>query len=331
MAGTRSRVLRSLGALGGEGTEGDVARLVARPRGEVEAALEALMAEDRAEVRVTESGDVVYRAAWGAGVASDRAPAAVRFDRKTLHLIRTLDGVISLAELVEHTGTSVAEARREMSRLVSWYGGEAHPSLDGHVVYAFPLVMTSLHPPPGTRAPRPAWMRSADPMGSRRLTERGTWIGRLAYELGLLSLARRVVRAVKPVRALRYRQRRVLRRLALGHVFETALAGRGVVSVETTRRYLASRLDGLRVGRARTEAVLRELAGELDAEVTREGRELFFGFRNVKRQFLAAVVVRRRLALGRLVCGPTVFDSGDSPRTAAARELEAFDRELAAG
>jgi len=120
----------------------------------------------------------------------------------------------------------------------------------------------------------------------------------------------------------------VIRRLALGHVFETALAGRGVISVETTRRYLAARTGGLAPGRRRTEKVLPRLAGEFGAPVTREGGELFFGFRNVKRQFLAAEVVRRRLRLGDAVSGETVFDTGDSPRAAAERDALRFDREL---
>ncbi|HZD78530.1 MAG TPA: hypothetical protein VE646_00605 [Actinomycetota bacterium] len=338
------RVLRTLRALGGEATPGDLVAILAHPRSDVEAALEALIASDRVQVKVLDPGDVVYRLA-GAGPhlaprsglsasprralsGPDRAPAAVRFDRKTLHLIRSLKGVISLAELVEHTGTSVAEANREMQRLVSWYGGEGHPSLDGHVVYAFPGLLTSVHTPPGTRAPRPAWMRWGDPMGSRRLTESGSWVGRLAYSLGLLGFGRGLVRRVGAVRAIRFRQRSVLRRLALGHVFQAALAGSGVVSVGSARRYLALR-TGYRIGRRRVEAVLRELSGEFDAPVTREGGELFFGFRNVKRQFLAAELVRRRLGLGRRVTGRTVFDSGDTPRAAAQREIEAFDRDLA--
>lgn len=204
----RQEVLRTLAALGGEGTPGDLVGLVARSRTEVEATLVALIASERVQVKVSDAGDVVYRlAGTGSGtmLAPDRLPAVVRFDRKTLHLVRALDGVLSLAELVEHTGTSVAEAEREMRRLVAWYGGEEHVSLDGHVVYAFPLVMTSVHAPARIRAPRPAWLRSNDPMGE---------------------------------------------------------------------------------------------------------------------------IVRRRLALGRRVTGPTVFDSGDSRGAAAARELETFDRDL---
>lgn len=320
--------LQVLRALGSEGTLGDVVALLGASRDDVQERLDALVDASEAHVRVTESGERMYRAARrGPRIPSASTPSS-RFDRKTLHLIRARQGVISIAELVEHTGTSVTEAEREMQRLASAYGGQAHVSLDGHVVYAFPLIMTSVSGGSRLREPRPAWARLGDPMGSRRMTEGRSWLGRCAYRLGLLSLARRLVRRLRALRFLRLRDRAVIRRLALGHVFETALAGKGVISVETTRRYLQARTGGLAPGRGRTETVLRRLAGEFGAPVTREGGELFFGFRNVKRQFLAAEIVRRRLRLGEVVSGETVFDTGDSARAAAGRDAVRFDREL---
>ena len=56
-----------------------------------------------------------------------------------------------------------------------------------------------------------------------------------------------------------------------------------------------------------------------------KGGDLFFGFRNVKRQFLASHLLRRTLRLGSTVSGSTVFDSGDSREVAWRRELDAFD------
>ena len=56
--------------------------------------------------------------------------------------------------------------------------------------------------------------------------------------------------------------------------------------------------------------------------------DLFFGFRNVKRQFLASHVVRRQIRLGNTASGRTVFDSADSPLSGSRRDLESFDREL---
>jgi hypothetical protein len=168
-------------------------------------------------------------------------------------------------------------------------------------------------------------------MGSRRLTEEGTRLQRWAYAHGLLSWGRRLFRRLGPLRRLQLRRPDALRRLALGHVFETALAGRGVVTVDTTRRYLDRRIGGRPLRPIRVEAVLKGLSAEFDAPITREGDALFFGFRSVKRQFLAAEVVRRRLRLGEVVTGPTVFDSGDSRPVANARDLELFDRELERG
>lgn len=56
--------------------------------------------------------------------------------------------------------------------------------------------------------------------------------------------------------------------------------------------------------------------------------DLFFGFRSIKRQFLASQMVRKSIRLARTADGESVFDSADSPVRAAERDLEAFDREL---
>ncbi len=82
------------------------------------------------------------------------------------------------------------------------------------------------------------------------------------------------------------------------------------------------------MSRAAVRRALGQLAREFDAPITRLGGDLFFGFRNVKRQFLASQIQRTRLNLGRTAGGGTVFDSGDSPMAATRRELEAFDRAL---
>ncbi len=119
-----------------------------------------------------------------------------------------------------------------------------------------------------------------------------------------------------------------MRRYALGHVIETALSGKGVVSLDRTVKFLQARAGKKKVRRSVVEAALRELAQEFDAPITREGRDLFFGFRNVKRQFLASHLVRRQLGLARTVAGRTVYDTADSDADAFARELEAFDQQL---
>ena len=123
-------VVDTLRALGGEGTLGDIVAITGLFRSEVIAAIEALMTSERVHVRVPESGDVLYHLGSDAarestlrdGRPSPRA-SQVAFDRKTLRLIRAREGVVSMAELVEHTGLPLAEARLEMKRLVRSYGG----------------------------------------------------------------------------------------------------------------------------------------------------------------------------------------------------------------
>jgi hypothetical protein len=211
---------------------------------------------------------------------------------------------------VEHTGLPLAEARDEMRRLAECFGGVPHPSLDGHVVYAFPELMTSAHGRFGTREPRPAWVRSRDPIRASRG-------GVLASIVRFLHL--------------RPRRSATVRRYLLGLVIETALAGKGVVSLDRAVRYLRARTGTPRVRRRVVERALRDLAAEFEAPITELGGDVFFGFRNVKRQFLASLLVRRQAQLARTASGPTVFDTADAPLVAAARELEAFDRALSEG
>ncbi len=294
-------VQRALYALGGEATVGDLLAVTALSQARVGRALERLIAGGRAHVRVSASGDIVYHLGRGADAAPVSAVSAtgVPFDRKTVQLIRAREGVLSIAELVEHTGLRAAQARREMERLAEAYGGAAQPSLDGHLVWVFEDLMATAHGGFPDREPRPAWVRARPPVLAR------DWFLRL----------------FGPSR------QDTLRRHALGLVVQTALAGKGVVSLQRAIDYLAAR-EGRRPARRVVEAALRDLAFDFDAPVTTLGGDLFFGFRNLKRQFLASDLVRRRLRLGHTAGGATVFDSADTPERAAARELEAFDREL---
>jgi hypothetical protein len=310
-----AQVLRTLGALGGEATLGDLVAITGLPRSDIADTLDGMIADGTGHVRVCESGDVVYHLVSGPdarrslGTSADpRSGATTGFDRKTVQLIRAREGVISLAELVEHTGLSLAGAQREMRRLAGSFGGVPHTSLDGHVVHAFPELMTSAHGRFGTREPRPAWVRSWDPS---RPSRRGA-LGRLLH-------------------SLRFRHWPTVRRYLLGLVIETALAGKGVVSLRRAERYIRARAGAHSVSGRVVERALRGLAAEFDAPITEFDGDLFFGFRSVKRQFLASQLVRRRMRLQRMASGPTVFDTADSPRVAAARELEAFDRDLAEG
>ncbi|HSH76007.1 MAG TPA: hypothetical protein VLA09_10025, partial [Longimicrobiales bacterium] len=371
----RPDVLETLRALGGQATLGDLIAVTARSRRAVEDELQALIAEDRAHVRVLEFGDVVYHlgGASDAGVPKTGRPRGDRrrastlsrrcasartgFERKTLQLIRAREGVISLAELVEHTGLPLSEAREEMERLAEDYGGVACPSLDGHTVHAFPDLMTTAQGSFPVREPRPAWVRFDDPVWVSRRDGRREALGFVsnlaglavaavapwsmleasgalalllaaASAAGLVLFGGNLARALERHRLLRFRDPKSLRRYLLGHVIEAALAGRGVVSLNRASSYLQARAGGRKVGRSAVERALRCLALEFDAPITESAGDILFGFRNVKRQFLASLIVRRRMRLPRFASGDAVFDTADSPRVAAERELDAFDRAL---
>jgi len=318
----QQEVAESLRALGGEATLGDLVSVTGLFRWEVVSALDGLLASERAHVRVSSSGDVVYhldpRARRLSSALRPWRPsprsAEIVFDRRTLRLIRNREGVLSMAELVEHTGLPLAEAELEMARLAESWGGVPHTSWDGHVVWAFPELMSSTHGRFGAREPRPAWVHADDPMERAAARRRG-WLGR-------------ILAAVASHRLFRFRSPRPLRRYVLGYVIQTALAGKGVVSLDRAVAYLQARAGKRAVSRRAVEVAIRRLAAEFDAPVTEIGGELFFGFRNVKRQFLASEVVRRRMRLARTAEGRTVFDTADTPHRAGARDLEAFDQEL---
>ena len=86
-------------------------------------------------------------------------PTQVQKDRSLLRLIRARRGVLTNAELVEHTALPLDGADEEMGRLTGAYGGDPRVSEGGEVVYAFPGLMKSAHGRVRAREPNPAWMR----------------------------------------------------------------------------------------------------------------------------------------------------------------------------
>jgi hypothetical protein len=86
-------------------------------------------------------------------------PTQAQLDRGTLRLIRSRAGVLTTAELVEHTGSTFPAAEQEMARLLGAYGGEALVSPDGELVYAFPEIMATAQESRRARPPNPAWLR----------------------------------------------------------------------------------------------------------------------------------------------------------------------------
>jgi len=293
-------------------------------------------------------------------------PTPQQLDRSKLRLIRARNGVLTTAELVEHTGLPVEEAESEMGRLVGAYDGEPIVSRDGELAYAFPSVMLSAHGRVNTREPNPSWMRLEYPleltgntaganlavggMNAFTLVAAATSPWFIFPRLGIGGPAAFVGLVVVPVifslmffavPALRMwgvkrenvrRRRRNVRRVTLGLVYQRSLQGaeaRGV-TVDEAHAHVAARLEQQAVGKAEVEKALHALAAEFDAEVApdAEGR-LVFRFPDIREQVAAGEAVRRSLSLEGRELGPIVFDTGDTATEADARDQAAFDRELA--
>lgn len=290
-------------------------------------------------------------------------PTQQQLDRSTLRLIRARRGVITTAELVEHTALTLPQAEDEMGRLIGAYGGEAAVAPDGVLVYAFPELMTSAHGTVRAREPNPAWLRLERPLettgntpGTNALVGGMNAFTMLASatapwfifpRLGLggpvavaglvviplvfsvLFFAIPLVRGIGVRLENRRRAARNVRRVLLGLVYRRAL-DEADVGLEEAHRYVAARLEQQRVGRSAVERALHALAAELDADVAPdEAGELRFRFPSVRRQFLASETMRKRLQLERRTLGEIVYDTSDSPEEATVRDLALFDRQLA--
>jgi hypothetical protein len=292
-------------------------------------------------------------------------PTQQQIDRSTLRLILARGGVITTAELVEHTGVPVEEAESEMGRLVGAYDGEPTVSPDGELAYGFPSVMLSAHGPVSAREPNPSWMRLEYPleltgntgganvlvggMNAFTLIAAATSPWFIFPRLHMGGPAAFVGLVVVPVifslmffavpglrmwgvkRENRRRARRNVRRVTLGLVYARSLEAGGPngVTVDEAYRHVASRLDGQTVSRAQVEKVLHALAAEFDADVAPDADgKLVFRFPEIRRQVAAGEVVRRSLSLEGRTLGDIVYDTGDTPSEADARDQASFDRAL---
>jgi len=290
-------------------------------------------------------------------------PTLQQLDRSKLRLIRARRGVITSAELVEHTALPLPEAENEMGRLLGSYGGEAVVSPKGVLVYAFPELLVSAHGRVSAREPNPAWLRLERPLeltgntaGANALVAGMNGFTLLASltapwfifpRLGIAGPAAFVglvlvpvvfsilffgvplVRTVVVKRENRKRAARNVRRLLLGLVYKKALAGPGDVGVEEAHAHVASRLEGGAVSPGAVERELHTLAAEFDAEVLAdEAGALRFRFPAVREQFEASETVRHTLRLENRALGEIVYDTSDSAEEAVARDLSLFDRQL---
>ncbi|MGE0160284.1 MAG: hypothetical protein AB7T31_12810 [Gemmatimonadales bacterium] len=290
-------------------------------------------------------------------------PTRAQLDRGLLRLIRARAGVLTTAELVEHSGTTFPAAEQEMARLLGSYGGEALVSPDGELVYAFPEIMATASEARRVRPPNPAWLRlepalelTGNTSGANAVVAgmngftllsaaTAPWfifprlgLGGTAAYLGLVWVpvvfsavffAIPLVRSVSVKLENRRRHTRNVRRVLLGLVYRRALETSGPVGVGEAHAYVASKLTGQSVDRGDVEAALHRLAAELDADVTvDEGGEQHFAFPALRRAFVAADAVRRKLELDEKTLGEIVYATSDTTEQAEAREARLFERAL---
>lgn len=289
-------------------------------------------------------------------------PSQEQLDRAKLRLIRARSGVVSTADLVEHTGTSFDEGEEEMARLLGAYDGEAAVSPDGELVYAFPELMTTVRGERRPREPNPAWLRLEPPleltgntaganavvagMNGFTLLASATAPWFIFPRLGLGGTAAYVGLVLIPVvfsllffmgplarmagvkMENRRRAHRNVRRVLLGFVYRRALDGEEI-GVDEAHGFVSGKLSDQLVRREAVEKVLQELATELDAEVSvRDDGEVRYRFDEIPRQMAASESMRRRLRLDERSVDRIVFSTADTSEEAAARDLELFDREL---
>jgi hypothetical protein len=290
-------------------------------------------------------------------------PTRRQLDRSLLRLIRARKGVLSTAELMQHTGTTFREAEDEMGRLLGAYDGEAMVTPDGELVYAFPGVMTTVQEERRLREPNPAWLRLEHPleltgntsganavvigMNSFTLLASATapWfifprlgIGGTAAFVGLvlvpvvfsvLFFAGPLIRMAGVRLENRRRRARNVRRVLLGLVYRRALEG-GTLSLEEARAFVASRLDGEPVSAQRIDRLLEELSADLDAEVSvADDGQVSYGFSAIRKQVAASASAREALRLDERRPGEVVFSTADTPEEATLRDAALFDRALA--
>ena len=308
-----------------------------------------------------------YKKVFAFVFGPDRPKATQKqLDRGKLRLIRARNGVITTAELVEHTGASFEDAEDEMGRLLGAYDGEAAVSPDGELVYAFPGVMSTAHDRRSIRSPNPAWLRLEYPeeltgntvganaavaaMNAFTLTAAATspWfifprlgIGGPAAFIGLvlvpvvfsvLFFGGPLVRMAGVALENRRRAARNVRRVLLGLVYKRSLEQGRPIGVDEAHYFVTSRLKDQDVKSGAVESTLHDLAAELDAEVsTDEKGALQFAFPAIRDQFIASETVRNNLRLEKRQLGDIVFSTSDSAEEESERDLALFDRQLTGG
>ncbi|MDX1645653.1 MAG: hypothetical protein R3304_00810 [Longimicrobiales bacterium] len=290
-------------------------------------------------------------------------PTQRQLDRRKLRLIRARSGVLTPAELVQHTGSFFDEAKEEMARLLGAYDGEATVSPDGELVYAFPELMTTVRGERRPTEPPPSWLRLEPPLeltgnsaGANTLiagmnaftlvaAASAPWfifprlgLGGPAAFFGLvwvpvvfsvLFFAVPLLRMMGVRRENRRRGKRNVRRVLLAHVFRRALR-REPVEVDVAHAFVQDKLPDASVPARTVQRLVDTLASQIGAEVevSDDGR-LLYRFRGIETQLVAAERVRRTLRLDERTVDRIVFSTSDDSEAAGERDLALFDEKIA--
>ncbi len=290
-------------------------------------------------------------------------PTQNQLDRSTLRLIRARKGVLTTAELVEHTGASFEDAEEDMGRLLGSYDGEAAVSPNARVVYAFPGLMASVDGKSAPREPSPTWMRlepqreltgntpganaAVAGMNAFTLVASATAPWFIFPRLGIQGPAAFVGLVVVPIvfSALffagplvrmagvklenRRRKLRNVRRLLLGLVYSRSLDGGRPVSEAEAWDFVRARLGEGQTTEEQVRKGLRAIATEFYADVSvGDDGAVSYTFERVHDDFAASDSMRQKLRLDERSLGDIVFSTDDSSAEADARDLELFDRSL---
>lgn len=288
-------------------------------------------------------------------------------DREMLRFIRARRGVVTAAELVQHTGMGLAEAESELARLMVAHDGDAEAGDDGTLLYLFPGLMLSAAGPVSEREPPPAWRR-LEPSKPLTGNSKGTnlVIGGINTfnlvaaataplfifpRLGLGGPAAEVVLiwvpvtfstmffAVPALRALQVtrentrRAARNVRKVLVGLVSKFTLTGaepEPLPEPDAVAR-VHEALPGKKYARVPVQPQLDRLVAEFDGQVEPAAdATLLYRFPAFRAQVATAHRARHARALDQQTVGDIVFSSGDDATEESRRDLEDFDRQLAA-
>jgi hypothetical protein len=325
--------------------------------------------QDRRATRERRRGPPFYKKVFAFVFGPDEPrPPAEQKDRELLRFARARRGVVTAAELVQQTGMGLDEAESELARLMAAHEGDVKVSDDGTLLYVFPGLMVSAHGGVDVREPPPAWRR-LEPRQPLTGNSAGTntliaginafnmaaaataplfifprlGLGGTAAEVGLIwvpvvfSTMFFAVPAARWLGVARENTRRAarnVRKVLMGLVSKVSLGGPRpdpVAAPEALAR-VREALPGRAHAKVDVGTTLDRLVAEFDGEVeAAPDGSMLYSFPAFRRQVAAAHAARRELALEQRRVGKIVYSSGDDAAEESRRDLEAFDRELAAG